>query len=106
MTTKPESCGAPIDAKDVAKLGLVRPPGLCIRFAYPDSLISGVVIQLATPLPFLPRMLAMPLGAPLVVVAIALFAYSVATFLSAGTPVPARKPRGGNYGDTDNVSSS
>jgi hypothetical protein len=37
-------------------------------------------------------MLAMPLGAPLVVVAIALFAYSVATFLSAGTPVPARKP--------------
>jgi len=33
-----------------------------------------------------------PLGAPLVVVAIALFAYSVATFRAAGTPVPARKP--------------
>lgn len=34
----------------------------------------------------------MPLGAPLVVVAIVLFAYSVATFRAAGTPVPARKP--------------
>jgi protein-S-isoprenylcysteine O-methyltransferase Ste14 len=37
-------------------------------------------------------MLAMPLGAPLVVFAIALFAYSVATFRAAGTSLPARKP--------------
>jgi protein-S-isoprenylcysteine O-methyltransferase Ste14 len=29
---------------------------------------------------------------PLVVVAVALFAYAVTTFRSAGTPVPARKP--------------
>jgi protein-S-isoprenylcysteine O-methyltransferase Ste14 len=59
---------------------------------YLISLISGAVIQLATPFPFLPGTLGVPLGAPLVVVAIALFAYSVATFRAAGTPVPARKP--------------
>ena len=34
----------------------------------------------------------MPLGVPLVVIAVALFAYSVSTFRAAGTPVPARKP--------------
>jgi protein-S-isoprenylcysteine O-methyltransferase Ste14 len=56
------------------------------------SLISGVVIQLAAPFPFLPRALAVTLGAPLVVVAIALFASSALTFRAAGTPVPARKP--------------
>jgi protein-S-isoprenylcysteine O-methyltransferase Ste14 len=32
-----------------------------------------------------------PLGASLVVVAIALFSYSIARFRAAGTPVPARK---------------
>src|SRR5262249_41077615 len=33
-----------------------------------------------------------PLGVPLVAVAIALFSYSIARFRAAGTPVPARKP--------------
>ena len=75
------------DAGEVLKLGLVRPP-----LVYLISLISGAVIQLAAPFPFLPGTLALPLGAPLVVVAAALFVYSVATFRAAGTPVPARKP--------------
>src|SRR5262249_2597551 len=44
------------------------------------------------PLSFLPVSLAVPLGIPLVAVAIALFSYSVARFRAAGTPVPARKP--------------
>src|SRR6266536_4187609 len=87
MTTRPQSYGSASAAQDVANLGLVRPP-----LVYLISLVSGAVIQLATPFPFLPRTLAVPLGAPLVVVAIALFAYSVATFRAAGTPVPARKP--------------
>src|SRR5438034_2934882 len=87
MTTRPQSCGPPSAAQDVANLGLIRPPLL-----YLTSLVSGAVIQLATPFPFLPGTLAVPLGAPLVVVAIALFAYSVTTFRAAGTPVPARKP--------------
>lgn len=74
-------------ALDVANLGFVRPP-----FVYLASLVLGVATHLAVPLPFLPRMLAMPLGVPLVAVAVALFSYSVAKFRAAGTPVPARKP--------------
>jgi protein-S-isoprenylcysteine O-methyltransferase Ste14 len=87
MTTRPQSCGPPTAAQDVANLGLVRPP-----LVYLISLILGAALQLATPFAFLPGMLAVPLGAPLVMVAIALFAYSAATFRAAGTPVPARKP--------------
>lgn len=87
MITGPQSCGPSRTAQDVANLGLIRPP-----LVYLISLVSGVAIQLTIPLPFLPATLAVPLGMPLVVVAIVLFAYSVRTFRSAGTPVPARKP--------------
>lgn len=87
MTTRPQSCGPPNAAQDVANLGVVRPP-----LVYLISLVTGALIQLATPLPFLPGTLAVPLGVSLVVVAIALFSYSVARFRAAGTPVPARKP--------------
>ena len=58
---------------DVARLGLVRPP-----LVYLMSIVVGT--------------LAVPLGASLIVAAIALFAFSVAKFRAAGTPVPARKP--------------
>lgn len=74
-------------AEDVPQLGIVRPP-----LVYLLSLASGVAIQLAAPFPFLPGTLALPFGAPVVVVAVALFAWSAATFRAAGTPVPARKP--------------
>jgi protein-S-isoprenylcysteine O-methyltransferase Ste14 len=87
MTTRPPSRGSAKAAQDVANLGLVRPP-----LVYLISLVTGALIQLAMPRPFLPRSLAMPLGASVVVVAIALFSYSVAKFRAAGTPVPARKP--------------
>src|SRR3989454_9842501 len=87
MATRPQSCGPPSAARDVATLGVGRPP-----LVYLISLVTGALPQLATPFPFLAGALALPLGAPLVVVAIALFAYSVTTFRAAGTPVPARKP--------------
>src|SRR3989475_2792715 len=87
MTTTPQSYGPPNAAQDVAKLGPFRPP-----LVYLVSLVTGVLIQRAAPLPFVPGTLAVPLGASLIVVDIALFAYSVATFRAAGTPVPARKP--------------
>ena len=86
MTTRPQS-GPKKAAQDVANLGLVRPP-----LVYLISLVAGAVAQLASPLPFLPGTLAVPFGAALVAVAIALFSYSVAKFRTAGTPVPARKP--------------
>ncbi len=87
MTPGPQSCGPQNAAQDIPTLGLVRPP-----LVYLISLVVGALIQLAAPLPFLPRTLALPLGASLVVVAIGLFSYSVAKFRAAGTPVPARKP--------------
>jgi len=87
MTTTPQSYGPPSGAQDVAKLGPFRPP-----LVYLVSLVTGVLIQHAAPLPFVPGTLAVPLGASLIVVAIALFAYSAAKFRAAGTPVPARKP--------------
>jgi protein-S-isoprenylcysteine O-methyltransferase Ste14 len=87
MTSGLQHGGGSSAARDVANLGLVRPP-----LVYLTSLVSGAVIQLAMPLQFLPRTLAVPLGVPLVAVAIALFCYSVAKFRAAGTPVPARKP--------------
>lgn len=87
MTTRPQSSGPPNAAQHVANLGLVRPP-----LVYIVSLVTGALIQRATPLPFLPGTLAAPLGASLVVVALALFSYSAAKFWAAGTPVPARKP--------------
>jgi protein-S-isoprenylcysteine O-methyltransferase Ste14 len=73
--------------QDIPKLGLVRPPPV-----YLLSIVIGALIQLAAPHPFLPRTLALPLGASVVVFAIGLFAYSTAKFRAAGTPVPARKP--------------
>jgi protein-S-isoprenylcysteine O-methyltransferase Ste14 len=87
MTTIPQTDGSPSAAQDVAKLGPFRPP-----LVYLVSLVTGVLIQRAAPLPFVPGTLAVPLGASLIVVAIALLAYSVAKFRAAGTPVPARKP--------------
>lgn len=87
MTTKPQSSTPPNAARATANLGLVRPP-----LVYLVALVAGIVMQLAIPLPFLSRTLAMPLGALLVVIAVALFSYSVAKFRGAGTPVPARKP--------------
>jgi protein-S-isoprenylcysteine O-methyltransferase Ste14 len=87
MTIRSQRCGRQKGAQDFANLGLLRPP-----FVYLISIVSGAVIQLAKPLPFLPRTLAVLLGAPLVLVAVVLFGYSVSTFRAAGTPVPARKP--------------
>jgi protein-S-isoprenylcysteine O-methyltransferase Ste14 len=86
MTTRPQTCGPPDAVQDVANLGLIRPP-----LVYMISLVTGALIQLAKPLAFIPGTLAVPIGASLVVVAIALFSSSVTKFRAAGTPVPARK---------------
>ena len=87
MTATPRSSGSPGSAPAVPHLGLIRPP-----LVYLTSLIIGALIQLAMPLPFLPRALTVVPGTTVVVVAIALFSYSVAKFRAARTPVPARKP--------------
>jgi len=87
MTVSQRTPSRPNAAPDVPRLGLVRPP-----LVYLVSIVTGVLIQLTWPLPFLPGRLAARLGALVVTVAIALFAYAAGTFRAAGTPVPARKP--------------
>jgi protein-S-isoprenylcysteine O-methyltransferase Ste14 len=87
MTTGPHSSAPPNAGRDVPNLGIVRPP-----LVYLISIVIGALIQRAAPLRFVPGTLAAPLGVSLVVIALALFAYSVAKFRAAGTPVPARKP--------------
>jgi protein-S-isoprenylcysteine O-methyltransferase Ste14 len=54
--------------------------------------VSGVLINFAVPLPFLPVALAEPIGIPVCAVAIALFLFSALKFRAAGTPLPARQP--------------
>jgi len=73
--------------QDVANLGLARPP-----VVYLMSIALGVAAQFVRPLPFVPAELAMPLGALLVLIAVALFVWSVRSFQAAGTPVPGNQP--------------
>jgi protein-S-isoprenylcysteine O-methyltransferase Ste14 len=74
-------------AQDVANLGLARPP-----LVYVLALALGAALEFVKPLPCVPPELALPLGIPLVVIAIALFVWSVVTFKNAGTPVPGNQP--------------
>jgi len=74
-------------AQDVPRFGALRPPRI-----YLGSIVAGVLIGIAAPLPFVPLSLSVPLGAPLVALAVALFVWAIAKFRAAGTPVPAREP--------------
>jgi protein-S-isoprenylcysteine O-methyltransferase Ste14 len=71
----------------VANLGLVRPP-----LVYLAAIVVGSVLEFAWRLPFLPQVLAAPLGALFVAAAVALFCASVRKFRVAGTPVPGNEP--------------
>jgi protein-S-isoprenylcysteine O-methyltransferase Ste14 len=57
-----------------------------------SSILAGTILDIAWPLPFLPRPLALLAGGSLVVVAVLLFASSVRQLWAAGTPVPGNKP--------------
>ena len=74
-------------AADVANVGLVRPP-----IVYLVSIGLGLLVHLLWPVQLLPPSLAVPVGVMLVLMAVALFIYSVRTFRSAGTPVPGNRP--------------
>ena len=66
---------------------VVRPPLVVLA-----SLLSGVVLDVAWPLPFVPHVLRPPVGGLLVALAAALFTYSIRQLRMAGTPVPGNKP--------------
>src|SRR5262249_56661180 len=73
--------------KEVAILGLVRPP-----FVYLTAILIGSVLAIKWRLPFMPGSHASLLGGAVVAAAVALFAYAVRTFRAAGTPVPGNEP--------------
>jgi protein-S-isoprenylcysteine O-methyltransferase Ste14 len=73
--------------RDAANLGLIRPP-----FVYLGSIGIGLLAHLLWPVQWLPRSVSAPIGAILVLVAIALFVAAVRTFRKAGTPVPGNQP--------------
>jgi len=87
MTGGREHENAPARTAGAANLGIVRPP-----LVYLSSVLTGIVVDMAWPLSFLPRALPLPVGSSLVVVAIALFSFSVRQLRAAGTPVPGSKP--------------
>jgi protein-S-isoprenylcysteine O-methyltransferase Ste14 len=66
---------------------VVRPPLVVLA-----SLLSGAVLTVAWPRPFVPDALRLPVGCVLVAMAAALFAYSIRQFTMAGTPVPGNRP--------------
>ena len=72
---------------EVANLGIVRPP-----VVYLSAIALGLLLHLAWPLRLAPAAIGVPLGAIVVIVAVALFLYAVRTLRSAGTPVPGNRP--------------
>lgn len=87
METNSQDRGASAAIDDVANLGVVRPPLVYLAF-----IAMGWVLELVWQLAFFPHVLAAPLGSALVIVAVALFSYSVVQLRAAGTPVPGNKP--------------
>ena len=71
----------------VANLGIVRPP-----FVYLCAIVLGLLLNFAWPVRLVSAPMSVPLGATAVLVAVALFLYSVRTFRTAGTPVPGNRP--------------
>jgi protein-S-isoprenylcysteine O-methyltransferase Ste14 len=87
MTTSPENPGSSNGTEEVANLGFVRPP-----LVYLSSIAMGLVLEFASPMPFLSHPLSAPIGSSFVVGAVMLFAFSVRQFRAAGTPVPGNRP--------------
>ena len=81
------SLGDPNPAPDAANLGPVRPP-----LVYLGSILLGLLLHLAWPLPLVRQPAGALIGAGLVVLAVGLFVISVRTFRAASTPVPGNRP--------------
>jgi protein-S-isoprenylcysteine O-methyltransferase Ste14 len=79
--------GAESPVPKAANLGLVRPP-----FVYLGAIALGLVVHGLWPLHLAPRAVGSPVGAILLLVAVALFVSAVRTFRAAGTPVPGNLP--------------
>jgi protein-S-isoprenylcysteine O-methyltransferase Ste14 len=72
---------------EAANIGIIRPP-----LVYLAAIALGLLLHFAFPAPFVSCALSVPIGATMVLVAIALFLYAVRTFRMADTPVPGNRP--------------
>jgi protein-S-isoprenylcysteine O-methyltransferase Ste14 len=96
---EPAGASAP---RGAANLGLARPP-----LVFLAAILAGLGLERAWPLAFLPSGLPAELGAPLALLAGALFAWSLRSFRRAGTSVRGSQPtrtlvRSGPYRFTRN----
>jgi protein-S-isoprenylcysteine O-methyltransferase Ste14 len=90
MTHDPRANRDPASARPVpeaANLGAVRPP-----LVYLSSIALGLILHFARPISLMPGGVSPRLGAPVVLLAIALFLFAIRTFRAAGTPVPGNRP--------------
>jgi protein-S-isoprenylcysteine O-methyltransferase Ste14 len=88
MTSHPQRSSGDADrVPDVANLGLVRPP-----LVYLGSILLGLLLHFAWPLPLVRHPVGAPIGAGVVLMAVGLFIAAVRTFRAAGTPVPGNRP--------------
>jgi protein-S-isoprenylcysteine O-methyltransferase Ste14 len=87
MTSHKHNSGVADPVPDVANLGLVRPP-----LVYLASILLGLLLHFAWPLPLVRRAVGAPIGAGVVLIAVALFIAAVRAFRAAGTPVPGNQP--------------
>ncbi len=74
-------------ALEVANPGNVRPP-----FVYLGAIALGLLLHFAWSVRLVSRAASVPIGATVVLVAVALFLYAVRTFQTADTPVPGNRP--------------
>jgi len=75
------------NTRDVANLGLVRPP-----LIYLAAILVGVGLDLVWPLRWLPAGTAVWVGVPLVILSLALFVAAIRQLKKARTPVRGNKP--------------
>jgi protein-S-isoprenylcysteine O-methyltransferase Ste14 len=88
MASNPQSRLGDADrVPDVANVGLARPPLL-----YLGSILLGLLLHFAWPLPLVRHPLAAPIGVGVVVMAVGLFIVAVRALRAAGTPVPGNRP--------------
>jgi protein-S-isoprenylcysteine O-methyltransferase Ste14 len=80
--------GGPADGGPAGgRPGVLRPP-----FVYAASILTGVLLDIAWPLSFVPRALGRPIGGALAVTALLLFVAVIRQLRLAGTPVPGNRP--------------
>ncbi len=82
--TTPDGSGS---IPSVANLGFLRPP-----IVYLVSILLGLLLHSAVPVPLLSHAVVAYVAASTVVVAVGLFISAVRTFRAAGTPVPGNRP--------------